>query len=71
MPTEATAVEAGVEREKKITEMKLERLQEKIESFEEEYGMDSEEFRDRFESGELGDDRDFMEWDMYLDQFRV
>lgn len=67
MPTEATAVETGVEREKRITELKLERLRRKVERFEEEYGMSSEEFREKFEAGELGDDKEVMEWDVYLD----
>ncbi|MCJ7478828.1 MAG: hypothetical protein MUP63_01460 [Candidatus Nanohaloarchaeota archaeon QJJ-7] len=41
MPAEAKAVEAGVEREKKITGMKLERLREKIEDFEEDDDVES------------------------------
>ncbi|MFB6212656.1 MAG: hypothetical protein ABEI53_02455 [Candidatus Magasanikbacteria bacterium] len=60
-------VKKSVDREKRITELKLERLRERVESFEGEYGMESDEFRERFESGELGDDKDFMEWDVYLD----
>lgn len=61
------AVETGVNREKKITEMKLERLKESVDSFEDKYDMNSEKFRQKFESGELGDDEDFMKWDVYLD----
>lgn len=61
------AVETGVNREKRITQMKLDQLREKVQEFEKEYEMDSDEFRDRFETGELGDDKDFMEWDVYLD----
>jgi len=30
--------------------------------FEEKYGMSSEDFYRRFESGELGDEGDFVEW---------
>lgn len=40
----------------------LDHLKERLDEFEEEYGMDSEEFMQKFESGELGDKEDFFEW---------
>jgi Mg/Co/Ni transporter MgtE len=66
MPTKK-AVEEGVSREKRITQMKLAKVKEQIEVFEEKNDMDSEEFRERFQSGELGDEKEFMKWDMLLD----
>lgn len=38
--------------------------------FEERYGMASEEFYNRFESGELGDDADFIEWASFYDMYQ-
>ena len=35
---------------------------ERIRVFEERYGMSSREFLNRFLSGELGDEQDFIEW---------
>ena len=40
----------------------LELLQKDLVEFEEKYGFTSEEFIERFQKGELGDDADFMEW---------
>ena len=37
-------------------------LQERLSSFEKEYAMPSTEFFDRFQRGELGDERDFVVW---------
>ena len=38
--------------------------------FEERYGIESNEFYDRFEAGELGDDADFIEWASFIDMYR-
>ncbi len=55
-------VKESVSRELGIVERKLERLREKLEGFEDEHGMDSEEFVQKFNSGELGDSKEFFEW---------
>lgn len=55
-------VRESVSRELGFVERKLERFRERLEDFEDEYGMDSEEFLEEFESGNLGDDQDFFEW---------
>lgn len=55
-------VRESVSREKSIVERKLERFNKRLEGFETEYGMSSENFIDWFESGELGDEQDFFEW---------
>lgn len=57
-----SAVEQGILREKKIVDRRLEKYRERLEGFEKEYGMGSEEFMDRFESGELGDDSEWFDW---------
>jgi hypothetical protein len=55
-------VRESVSREKEIVERKIDRFREEVEEFEEEYGMTSEEFLEKFESGELGDERHWFEW---------
>ena len=42
--------------------MQLQRYEQDLRTFEERFGMDSESFYRRFESGELGDAMDFFEW---------
>lgn len=67
MTVKTDAVRSGVDREKRITEMKLERIRDKIEEMEKNYEMTSERFREKFNSGELDDREDFVKWDVYLD----
>lgn len=67
MTIKTDAVRSGVDREKRITEMKLERIRDKIEEMEKNYEMTSERFRENFNSGELDDREDFVKWDVYLD----
>ncbi|QGA80925.1 hypothetical protein LC1Nh_1053 [Candidatus Nanohalobium constans] len=55
-------VRESVSRELDIVERKLERFRERLEDFEDEHDMDSEEFLEEFESGNLGDDQDYFEW---------
>jgi len=47
--------------------MDLKEIKEKIKHFEEEYDMKSKDFEEKFQSGELGDAKKFMKWDMLLD----
>lgn len=41
---------------------RLERYDQELRRFEEQYGMDSETFQRRFRAGELGDSMVFFEW---------
>lgn len=41
---------------------KLRRYEKKLGRFEEQYEMDTEEFIQKFESGELGDDEEWFNW---------
>ncbi len=38
--------------------------------FETRFGMESEEFYNRFEAGEMGDDGDYIEWASFFDMYR-
>ena len=42
--------------------LKLKRYENDLRAFEKRYGMDSQVFYQKFESGELGDKMDFFEW---------
>jgi len=52
-----------VETDREVLERKLSACKSRIKKFEEKAGMDTETFVRRFESGELGDGREWMEWD--------
>ena len=52
----------ALEREAGLLRVKARVLRGRIKRFEEKYGMGSEEFREKFESGELGDEEDFFIW---------
>lgn len=51
-----------LQRERDQMEAQLERLQHRLVSFEQQYGQPTQEFYERFERGELGDDGDYFEW---------
>lgn len=51
-----------IEYEKEKTSKDIEGLRKDIERFEGEYNMSSDEFFERFEKGELGDNEDYFEW---------
>ncbi len=42
--------------------LRLQRYEQDLRGYEKRFGMDSESFYRRFESGELGDAMDFFEW---------
>lgn len=56
------AVEQGLTRELSIVRRKLEKHREKLEVFEEDEGVSTEQFLEKFESGELGDDAKWFDW---------
>jgi hypothetical protein len=45
----------------------LQRLAARLTTYEQQYGMTSEDFYQRFRSGELGDEMDFVEWSAFWD----
>jgi hypothetical protein len=55
------SVEAA-EAQKDVEELSADLLR-----FEERFGIASEEFYNRFEAGEMGDDADFIEWASFFD----
>jgi len=45
----------------------LQRLAPRLTAYEQQYGMTSGDFYQRFRNGELGDDMDFVEWSVFWD----
>lgn len=58
----SSAVDDAIQREASLGRLLVERYRSKLDRFEDAYDMSTETFRDRFESGELGDDEAFFEW---------
>lgn len=58
------SVEAA-EAQRDIDELSVDLLR-----FEERFGMTTEEFYNRFEAGEMGDDADFIEWASYYNMYQ-
>ena len=56
------AIRKIVEHTKERTSTDVEALRKDLSQFEGKYGILSDEFFNRFESGELGDDGDYFEW---------
>lgn len=48
----------------------VEELRTDLLKFEEQFGMITEEFYNRFEAGEMGDSADFIEWASFFDMYR-
>lgn len=59
---EVSIVKEALRRELTLSEAKVNLISEEIEGFEKRYEMSSEEFVDKFERGELGDDQEYFEW---------
>jgi hypothetical protein len=49
----------------------LRRLAARLSAYEQQYGMTSSEAYWRFCAGELGDDRDFVEWGIFWEMYRA
>jgi len=62
-------VRSGLAMKKAALEFSLKRYNERMESFERRYGMDSQTFAARFGKGELGDEADWFEWEYVLDAY--
>jgi len=49
----------------------LVQLQARLQAFESQYNMSSEDFYQRYEQGQLDDSADFMEWSSFYDMCRL
>jgi tetrahydromethanopterin S-methyltransferase subunit G len=53
------------------SQAELQRLEARLLAYEQKYNMTSAEFYQRFRSGELGDDMDFVEWSVFWDMHQA
>ncbi len=56
----------ALQRERALLRVKARILKSRIEDFEKRFNMKSEEFLEKFESGELSDDEEFFLWWSFL-----
>jgi hypothetical protein len=63
------AIVESLKRELSICNVALSNIKEKLEKFEIKYSMSTEEFNEKFEKGQLGDDQDFFEWNAYKEYY--
>jgi hypothetical protein len=56
-----------LERERKIAGLAITQLENKCRSFEQLYGLVTDEFVNKFNTGEIGDDLDFFRWYAYVE----
>jgi hypothetical protein len=55
-------IESAIRSELRMLELGLERTCQRLHAFEGQYGLTSEEFEHRFETGEIDESLDFIEW---------
>lgn len=53
------------------TKAELQRLHDRLQTYEARYDMPSDVFYRRFRAGELGDDMDFVEWSVFWDMHQA
>ena len=55
-------LESAIQSELRLLDLGLARTAERLRAFEAQYGLTSEEFARRFETGEVNENLDFIEW---------
>jgi len=60
----------ALQRERALLRVKARILRSRVEDFEKRFNMKSEEFLEKFESGELSDDDEFFLWWSFLQALR-
>jgi hypothetical protein len=55
-------IESALRSELRMLELSLQRTIQRLRTFETQYGLTSDEFERRFNSGEIGESLDFIEW---------
>ena len=64
-------IESAIQSELRILKLGLERTKERLRTFEEQYGLISTEFERRFETGEIEESLDFIEWAGEIKTYRL
>ena len=61
---------SAIQSELRMLEVGLARIAERLQAFEKQYSLTSEEFAQRFESGEIGESLDYIEWAGEIETYR-
>jgi hypothetical protein len=61
---------SGLEMKKAALRFSMERYSQRLERYEQQFGIDSSTFAKQFSQGELGDEADWFEWEYILDAYR-
>ena len=61
---------SAIQSELRILELGLARIAERLQAFEKQYGFTSEEFVQRFATGEIGESLDSIEWAGEIETYR-
>ena len=64
-------LEAAIRSELQMLELSLDRTAERLRTFETQYGLTSEEFMRRFETGALDESLDYIEWAGEIKTYRL
>jgi len=64
-------IESAIRTELRMLELGLERTSQRLRAFEAQYGLTSEEFERRFETGEVEESLDFIEWAGEMKTYRL
>jgi hypothetical protein len=64
-------IESAIQSELRMLELGLERTQVRLHTFEEQYSLASDEFERRFETGEIEESLDFIEWAGEIKTYRL
>jgi hypothetical protein len=61
---------SAIQSELRILELGLVRIAERLQAFEKQHGLTSEEFAHRFTTGECGESLDYIEWAEEIETYR-
>jgi hypothetical protein len=64
-------IESALRSELRILELSLQRTTQRLRAFETQYGLTSDEFERRFNSGEIEESLDFIEWTGEIKTYRL
>lgn len=64
-------VESALRSELRLLSLGLERTQRRMQAFEQQYHLDSDEFERRFNAGVLEESLDFIEWEGEIKTYRL
>lgn len=64
-------VESAIRSELRLLNLGLERTQRRIQAFEQQYGLDADEFERRLNAGDIQESLDFIEWEGEIKTYKL